>query len=73
MVYRCKKTMPSGPIKIFVDCDEPGCDAVAVLWSGDPMKTEPIYTTPAGWCFNDEPRTTISIATGAACFGKALH
>jgi hypothetical protein len=48
--------MPSGPIKIFVDCDEPGCDAVAVLWSGDPMKTEPIYTTPAGWYFNDEPR-----------------
>jgi hypothetical protein len=41
---------------IFVDCDEPGCDAAAVLWSGDPMKTEPIYTTPAGWDFNDEPR-----------------
>jgi hypothetical protein len=48
--------MPSGPIKIFVDCDEPGCTAEAVVWSGDPMETEPTYTTPAGWCFNDEPR-----------------
>jgi len=50
------ETTPSGPVKILVDCDEPGCIAEAVLWKGDPMKTEPIYPTPAGWYFNDEPR-----------------
>jgi hypothetical protein len=43
------ETTPSGPVKILVDCDEPGCIAEAVLWKGDPMKTEPIYPTPAGW------------------------
>jgi hypothetical protein len=50
------ETTPSGPIKIFVECDEPGCYVEGVVWSGDPTKTEPIYTTPAGWYFNDEPR-----------------
>jgi hypothetical protein len=48
--------MPSGPIKIFIDCDEPGCLADGVVWSGDPSKTESIYTTPEGWYFNDYPR-----------------
>jgi hypothetical protein len=49
--------MPSGPIKIYIDCDEPECDAEAVVWSGNPMKTERlIYTPPAGWYFNDELR-----------------
>jgi hypothetical protein len=41
--------MTFGPLEIFVDCDEPECTASAVVWSGNPMKTELIYTTPEGW------------------------
>ena len=49
--------MPSGPIKVFVECDEPGCIAEAVVWSGNPMETEQlIYTTPEGWYINDAER-----------------
>jgi hypothetical protein len=48
--------MTFGPLEIFVDCDEPGCTAEAVVWSGNPMETVPIYATPEGWYINDEER-----------------
>lgn len=48
--------MTFGSLEIFVDCDEPGCAASAVVWSGDPMKTVPNYATPEGWYINDEER-----------------
>jgi hypothetical protein len=48
--------MTLGPLKIFAECSEPGCIAEGVVWSGNPMETEPIYTTPPGWYFNDEQR-----------------
>jgi hypothetical protein len=46
------RTMTFGPLLIFVDCNEPGCIAEAVVWSGNPMETEVIYTTPEGWYIN---------------------
>jgi hypothetical protein len=48
--------MTFGPLEIFVDCDEPGCTAEAVVWSGNPTETEPTYTTPEGWYINDDDR-----------------
>lgn len=48
--------MTFGPLEIFVDCNEPGCTAEAVVWSGDPMETVPIYAAPEGWYINHSER-----------------
>jgi hypothetical protein len=48
--------MTFGPLEIYVNCDEPECTAQTVVWSGNPMETELIYTTPEGWYINDEER-----------------
>ena len=48
--------MASGPCEIFVDCDAPGCFAEALVWSGNPMETDAIYTTPEGWYINDDEK-----------------
>jgi hypothetical protein len=45
--------MKFGSLEIYICCAEPGCTAEAVVWSGNPMETEAIYTTPERWYILD--------------------
>lgn len=43
-----------GPLEIFVSCNEPGCNAEAMVWAGDPDAVDaPAMPLPAGWTSRD--------------------